>query len=376
MSAPAHVVVNCSACATALKVPAAMLGKRLRCSRCNEVFTAAEEPAVPMAEAVPETVEDDNPFALPSGPPSEPRAREVEREPAPRRGARPAAPTGRPKGKMIALIAGGSLLVLLTLGLGGYAIWSATRSPTKPTETAGAPKDTPKPKDKQPERAKLPEKVALPPKMADATRERVKSSTVYVRTRYADGKVGSGSGFFAAAPGLVVTNAHVVGQSPQTGVKPITGVEVVVNSGLPTSRTFPATVLKADRQLDLALLRVEGTDLPKPLVVDDGDDLKETQEVYIFGFPLGENLGTNISVNISTISSIRRDEVIPWIQVSGGMHPGNSGGPLTDTAGRVIGVARAVVAGTQINMAIPGDVVHSFFNNAGDLIPKPPGEKK
>jgi S1-C subfamily serine protease len=54
------------------------------------------------------------------------------------------------------------------------------------------------------------------------------------------------------------------------------------------------------------------------------------------------------------------------------MHPGNSGGPVTDAAGRVIGVARAGIVGTQINMAIPGDLVHSFFHNAGDLIPTQP----
>lgn len=360
----------------------------MRCPKCKHIFAPAAaplpvpEPAAPAAPAAPvapapEPVAipvpaapaalDDNPFALPPDLPAgrdddfgagQPHGRAVTR--AQRAGA----------GKSTALIAGGAAFGLLVLVGGVVAVVFAMKAPPKPTELVAdvQPKqEPPKPKPKPPE----PEPETTPDgRMTDRTLERVKASTVYIRTFYADETASSGSGFFAAAPGLVVTNAHVVGQSSR-GVREVESVEVVVRSGLPDEQTFPARVLKTDPRLDLALLKVADIETPT-LEVADAFYLKETQPVYIFGFPGGENLGTNISVNTSTISSLRRDEVVPWIQVAGGMHPGNSGGPVTDAAGRVIGVARAVIVGTQINMAIPGDVVHSFFHNAGDLIPKQP----
>ncbi len=317
-------------------------------------------PATPAAAPTPVAVADENPFAL--------GADDLEDRPADRPRGRREAASGN--GKIIALVAGGAAFGLLLLAGGVAAVVLATREPAKPTETVSETPvrevvQTPKPKPPEPE-------TTPDGRMTDRTLDRVKASTVYIRTFYTDGTASSGSGFFAAAPGIVVTNAHVVGQSSR-GVREVELVEVVVSSGLPHEEILPARILKTDRTFDLALLKVADTGTPT-LEVADAFYLKETQPVYIFGFPGGENLGANISVNTSTISALRRDDVIPWIQVAGGMHRGNSGGPVTDAAGRVIGVARAVVAGTQINMAIPGDVVHSFFNNAGDLIPKEPGK--
>jgi hypothetical protein len=79
--------------------------------------------------------------------------------------------------------------------------------------------------------------------------------------------------------------------------------------------------------------------------------------VYVFGFPFGATLGPNITVSDSSISSLRKspDGIVTQIQVNGGMNPGNSGGPLVDTRGVVVGVAVSIIRGTQINFAIPGD---------------------
>ena len=86
--------------------------------------------------------------------------------------------------------------------------------------------------------------------------------------------------------------------------------------------------------------------------------------MFIFGYPLGEQLGLNISVNKTTVSSLRKENgAIAVVQVAGGMHPGNSGGPVVDKAGRVIGVSVAVIRGTVINFAIPAETTDRFVRD-------------
>ena len=351
MPIPEPALVPCPACRAVLPISAQQLGQKVRCGKCNEVFLAA----------VAEPVFEDNPFAIP---PSHSNPEEVE-EPAPRPRSKARAVEGK-KGLGVPIIAGSIALGLVLVGGAIAGLVYAMKEPAKTVE-ATKPKETPKLKDK----GKATEPTVGPDgKMLDGVRENVKGSTVYIRTLFEDGKGATGTGFFAAGPGIVVTNSHVIGQTEEK-IVPFKELQVIVNSGMPDSRVFPAKLLKADRGLDLALLKVDIPNLvPPPLEVIDSFKLKETQEIYIFGFPGGESIGTNISVNISTISSLRRVEKVPWIQVAGGMHPGNSGGPVTDAQGRVIGVARAGIRGTQINMAIPGDIVHAFFHSAGDLIPK------
>jgi len=343
-------LTQCPECGTVLPVPSDKLGQKVRCGKCQHVFvTQSQSPA-----------EDDNPFAIPDAASHD---EEHPQRPARRRNA------DEKKGISAGVIVGAALAGLVLLGGAAAAIYFAVKEPTKTADTKS--KETPAPKSKEKEKPKPAEPAVGPDgKMLDATREKIKASTVYIRTHFPGNKMASGSGFLAAGPGLVITNSHVVGQT-ETKIEPLESLQIVFNSGLPDSKTYPAKLLKADRTLDLALLKVDMPLGPPPLDVIDAYRLKETQEVYIFGFPGGETLGSNISVNISTISSIRREDgITPWIQVAGGMTHGNSGGPVTDAAGRVIGVARAGIRGTQINMAIPGDIVHSFFNNAGDLIPK------
>jgi S1-C subfamily serine protease len=195
----------------------------------------------------------------------------------------------------------------------------------------------------------------------------VKASTVYIRVHSKSG-LSSGSGFFAGKDGYLVTNSHVVGFEPGKVDLP-QRVQVVVDSGEPTQRTFdhPKVRLVAlDVENDLALLWVDGRGeskaLPRPLSFGRSGALVETQDVFIFGYPLGEKLGLNISVNKSTVSALRKDKTgsIEVVQVGGGMHPGNSGGPVTDRGGAVIGVSVAGILGTQINFAIPAEITDKF----------------
>ena len=275
------------------------------------------------------------------------------------------------------LIGGGAAAVLLLVGLVGLVVYLASSSdpepvPVAPTAgpayvTAGSSAPpAPAPTPSQPPQPAAPAD-SRPEAAADAIR-RVKASTVYIRVHSQKG-LSSGSGFFAGEPGYVVTNSHVVGFEPGKVDVP-QRIEVAVDSGEPTMRKFDGTRRSAwslwtwrttwrccgwTAGARRSRCRGRWRSAGRPALV-------ETQDVFIFGYPLGENLGLNISVNKSTVSSLRKDQTgaIEMVQVAGGMHPGNSGGPVTDKAGAVIGVSVAVILGTSINFAIPAEITDKF----------------
>jgi len=224
----------------------------------------------------------------------------------------------------------------------------------------GGSKPAPTAKDKQPEAKAAPPKAKADPlaatggRMDDATLARIKKATVYIRIT-GPKSVSSGSGFFVEK-GLVVTNYHVIHNEGK--------IEVVTESGTPQARTFLAHPKFHDAGKDLAVIEVEGAPAPDILKVADTLALRETHEVYTFGFPLGERLGQEITVNKTTVSSIRAggDRQRREVQLNGGIERGNSGGPVTDAAGRVIGVAVSGVAGTDIKNAIAAEEVTLFLS--------------
>jgi hypothetical protein len=187
-----------------------------------------------------------------------------------------------------------------------------------------------------------------------------KSGAVYIRVGG-----GSGSGFFASpdAPNLVVTNAHVVGMvAPGTHEPP--NIEVFVHSGQKNEKRYKGRLVGIDRASDLAVIDIgvkQG--LPKPLRIRSATSLDNLDVVYVFGFPLGEQLGKEITARDTTVSALRRrrDGMLEKIQVKGGMDPGNSGGPVVDTNGHLIGVSVAIIVGREIAFAIPSDLVNSLL---------------
>ena len=192
--------------------------------------------------------------------------------------------------------------------------------------------------------------------------KKAKHATVQLRVKLSNDNISEGSGWFAFEPGLVITNAHVVGMVDADSRRP-QAIEVVIDSGETNSRKVPAKLLGIDRTCDLAVLKAEGADLPEPLELGQTNDLLETKSVFIFGFPYRDKIGKNITVSKSSVSSLRKENgTLTQIQVNGGMHPGNSGGPVIDGKGQVIGVAVAAIQGTQINFAIPIDEVKEFLN--------------
>jgi S1-C subfamily serine protease len=316
-----------------------------------------EEPRRPVEQSKPKA-EPRRPLAQ-AKPKEEPRRRPADRPrerdediPPPRRASRR---TGPRFPLMLAAVGGGAGLFLLVL-VAGLFIAFLPRAESNPPDAPPAAEPPPPP---LPPRAEVPAGPA-PPQIEPATVAKVKDATAYLRVQLPNGGVAEGSGFFCLEPGVVMTNAHVLGMLRPDATPP-SQVDVVVHSGETNENKMTGTVLGVDRTNDLAVLRVpaDAGRLPAPLPVDSATKLIETQKVYIFGFPLGAQLGKNITVSESSVSSLRRDEagVLTQVQVNGGMHAGNSGGPVVDSRGAVVGVSVAIIRGTQINFAIPGDFV-------------------
>ena len=253
---------------------------------------------------------------------------------------------------------GAGLVVLALLVVGLYFAFRSTDKPPPAVvqERAVAPAES--------QRVEVPAG-PVPAEIDLATVAKVKEATVYLRVQLPNGGVAEGSGFLCLEPGIVMTNAHVLGMLWAEAAPPAK-VEVVVHSGEANQTTLAGSVLGVDRSNDLAILRVpaDAPPLPPPLPVDSAAKLSLTQKLYVFGFPLGAQLGRNITVNPSSVSSLRKNDagVLSQVQVHGGMEPGNSGGPVTDARGVVVGVSVAIIRGTQINFAIPGDFVRQALD--------------
>jgi serine protease Do len=168
-------------------------------------------------------------------------------------------------------------------------------------------------------------------------------STVQVRGR----GPGGGSGVIWQPDGQIVTNAHVARGSDAT-------VE------LADGRTFDARLVARDERLDLAELAVEATDLPAT-PVGDSDLLRVGQLVVAAGNPLGVvgAVATGIVHAIAPFQHGVRD----WVRADIRLLPGNSGGPLADAHGRVIGINSMVAGG--LGLAVPSNVVSRFLRHRG-----------
>ena len=211
---------------------------------------------------------------------------------------------------------------------------------------------------------------ALPPKTLAA----LKAATVFLKIE--DGSdSGSGTGFIIKTEGqtaYLVTNNHVIDLSegqPRRAAAATT-VTAIFGSGTKDERSARAEVLAADMRRDLAVLRVQGVrDLPAPIDHDHEPELIETMSVFVLGFPLGELLATGkrnpaITVGKASVSSIRLNDRgdVATVQIAGDITPGNSGGPVVDAQGRLVGIAVATIRGRNIGFAIPATALTRLLN--------------
>jgi len=197
-----------------------------------------------------------------------------------------------------------------------------------------------------------------------------KAASVFVQVKTATA-AGSGSGFCVHPSGFFITNEHVIHDA--------TEVSVVLNASLKDQKVLKAKVIRSDKQLDLALLQVEGEkDLPT-LALGTVDKLIELQEVIACGFPFGQNLATDktaypaISIGSGSITSLReKDGALHRIQLDVELNPGNSGGPLLDLNGKVIGVVVSGIKTARVNFAIPVTHVTQFVDKPEFQFTPPP----
>jgi len=158
---------------------------------------------------------------------------------------------------------------------------------------------------------------------------------------------GQGSGFIISADGLVLTNAHVV-----EGAK-----EVVVK--LTDRREFIAKVLGSDQKTDIAVLKIAAKDLP---VVQFGPPgaLQPGEWVLAIGAPFGFENSVTAGVVSATGRSLPSDAAVPFIQTDVAVNPGNSGGPLFNARGEVVGVNAQIYSRSGgyegLSFAIPIDL--------------------
>jgi putative serine protease PepD len=196
-----------------------------------------------------------------------------------------------------------------------------------------------------------------------------KDAVAYISATTAEGQA-TGSGFVVSSDGLIVTNAHVVEGASEVAVKVGTDGD-----------QLPAEVVGIDASRDLALLDVDGSDLPA-LQLGDSDNVEVGDATYAIGNPYG--LDHTLTTGI--VSALDRRLQAPdgatidgAIQTDAALNPGNSGGPLLDASGKVIGVNAQIATGggeqggnVGIGFAIPASTVSEFVDQArnGPLEPQ------
>lgn len=166
--------------------------------------------------------------------------------------------------------------------------------------------------------------------------------------------LGLGSGFIISADGYVITNAHVVQSADEVTVT------------LTDKREFKAKVIGTDERTDVAVLKIDTTGLPK-LNMGDSDKVRVGEWVLAIGSPFGfEN---TVTAGIVSAKSRETGEFVPFIQTDAAVNVGNSGGPLFNTRGEVIGINSQIFSGSGgylgISFAIP---VNTAMNVANQII--------
>lgn len=164
-----------------------------------------------------------------------------------------------------------------------------------------------------------------------------------------DQQAGSGSGIIISADGYIITNSHVI--------EGASGIEVVLNSG----DTYTAKLIGSDTKTDLAVVKIDATNLP---VAELGKsaDLKVGELAVAIGNPLG--LEFQGSVTAGVISALNRTMEVDGrqytlVQTDAAINPGNSGGPLVNKYGQIIGINTVKISSTTaegMGFAIPIDV--------------------
>jgi serine protease Do len=158
---------------------------------------------------------------------------------------------------------------------------------------------------------------------------------------------GLGSGFIVSPDGLILTNAHVVDGAQEVTVK------------LTDRREFKAKVLGSDKQTDVAVIRIDAKNLPT-VKIGNPEVAKVGEPVLAIGSPYGFENSATAGIISAKSRSLPEDTYVPFIQTDVAVNPGNSGGPLFNLKGEVIGINSQIYSQTGgyqgVSFAIPIDV--------------------
>ncbi|BCX73025.1 serine endoprotease [Acinetobacter sp. Tol 5] len=160
-------------------------------------------------------------------------------------------------------------------------------------------------------------------------------------------KTAYGSAFFISKDGYLLTNHHVVEDASK--------VTIMLND----RREIDAKVVGSDERTDVALLKVEGNNFPS-LSVGNVDQLKVGQPVLAIGSPFGFDYSASAGIVSAKSRNMMGETSVPFIQTDVALNPGNSGGPLFNQQGQVVGVNSRIFSGTGgymgLSFSIPIDV--------------------
>ena len=153
-----------------------------------------------------------------------------------------------------------------------------------------------------------------------------------------------GSGFLISADGLILTNAHVVDGAKEVTVK------------LSDHREYKAKVMGADKSSDIAVLKIDAHNLPV-VALGDSDKLGVGDYVLAIGEPFGLEETATAGIVSAKGRSLPGDGYVPFIQTDAAVNPGNSGGPLFDASGSVVGINSQIYSNSGgfqgVSFAIP-----------------------
>ena len=156
-----------------------------------------------------------------------------------------------------------------------------------------------------------------------------------------------GSGFIVSSDGLILTNAHVVAGAQEVTVK------------LSNHQEYKAKVLGSDKSSDIAVLKIDAHDLPT-VQLGNSDQIAVGDYVLAIGEPFGLEETATAGIVSAKGRSLPGDGYVPFIQTDAAVNPGNSGGPLFDANGRVVGINAQIYSNSGgyegVSFAIPINV--------------------
>lgn len=182
--------------------------------------------------------------------------------------------------------------------------------------------------------------------------ERLRQSTVQVRSA---GGLGCGSGVILRADGLIITNAHVA-HAARSGRRVVE---------LADGRLFAADLIRSHPQHDLAALRIQASELPAARLRHD--PMRVGELVIAVGSPMGVAgaVSTGIIHAAPRRTTDHRPRTTDWVQADIRLAPGNSGGPLADAEGRVVGINSMIVNG--LALAVPAHLASRFVETVVEV---------